>query len=112
LRDPAPDALTLATLLHPTPAVCGTPSDLALAAIREVEEERRFYGGAVGWCDAQGDGDWVVAIRCAEITADGLEVLATAGGGIVAGSDPRSELDETTAKLRTLLGALGVVAAD
>ncbi|AWK74387.1 isochorismate synthase [Rhodococcus oxybenzonivorans] len=112
LRDPATDALTLATLLHPTPAVCGTPSDLALAAIREVEGERRFYGGAVGWCDAQGDGDWVVAIRCAEITADGLEVLATAGGGIVAGSDPRSELDETTAKLRTLLGALGVVAAD
>ena len=112
LREKSTSALSLAVLLHPTPAVCGTPTDAALATIRDVEEDRRFYGGAVGWCDAQGDGDWVVAIRCAEITADGLEVLATAGGGIVAGSDPRSELDETTAKLRTLLGALGVVAAD
>ncbi|MFZ2177049.1 MAG: isochorismate synthase, partial [Rhodococcus sp. (in: high G+C Gram-positive bacteria)] len=108
LRDPAQSALRLATLLHPTPAVCGTPTDLALDTIRDVEEERRFYGGAVGWCDAAGDGDWVVSIRCAEITADGLEALATAGGGIVADSDPQSELDETSTKLQTLLRALGV----
>ncbi|MBC2642533.1 MULTISPECIES: isochorismate synthase MenF [unclassified Rhodococcus (in: high G+C Gram-positive bacteria)] len=108
LRDPSTSALSLATRLHPTPAVCGTPTDLALATIRDIEGDRRFYGGAVGWCDGAGDGDWVVAIRCAEITADGREALATAGGGIVAESDPESELDETTTKLRTLLRALGV----
>ena len=107
LRDPAVDALTLATLLHPTPAVAGTPTEAALAVIRSVEGDRRFYGGAVGWCDAAGDGDWVVAIRCAEISSDRLRALAWAGGGIVAASEPDAELDETTAKLRTLLGVLG-----
>lgn len=108
LRDPAMTSLTLASLLHPTPALCGTPTDLALDTIRATEEERRFYGGTVGWCDAAGDGDWIVAIRCAELTADGREALATAGGGIVAESDPLAELAETSTKLRTLLSALGV----
>ncbi|MGK8521094.1 isochorismate synthase [Nocardia asteroides] len=106
LSDPAITALDLALLLHPTPAVCGTPTDLALDTIRHTEEDRGFYGGAVGWCDANGDGAWVVAIRCAELSADGRTVRAHAGGGIVAASDPQAELDETTAKLRTLLGAL------
>jgi isochorismate synthase len=108
LRDPATTALDVAALLHPTPAVCGTPSDLALATITEIEEDRGFYGGAVGWCDARGDGEWIVAIRCAELAADGRTLRAVAGGGIVAASDPQAELDETTTKLRTLLGALGV----
>ncbi|WP_028479553.1 isochorismate synthase MenF [Nocardia sp. CNY236] len=106
LRDPAITALDLAVLLHPTPAVCGTPTDLALDVITHLEEDRGFYGGAVGWCDADGDGVWVVAIRCAELSADGRTVRAHAGGGIVAASEPRAELDETTAKLRTLLGGL------
>ncbi|WP_225725939.1 MULTISPECIES: isochorismate synthase MenF [unclassified Nocardia] len=106
LRDPAVSALDLAVLLHPTPAVCGTPTELALDTIADIEEERGFYGGAVGWCDAYGDGAWVVAIRCAELSADGRSVRAFGGGGIVAASDPRAELDETTAKLRTLLGGL------
>ncbi|WP_107653286.1 isochorismate synthase [Nocardia suismassiliense] len=106
LRDPATTALELALLLHPTPAVCGTPTDLALDTIADLEEDRGFYGGAVGWCDARGDGSWVVAIRCAELSADGRTVHAYAGGGIVAASDPKTELDETTAKLRTLLGGL------
>ncbi|MFZ2527341.1 MAG: chorismate-binding protein, partial [Rhodococcus sp. (in: high G+C Gram-positive bacteria)] len=83
------------------------PTEAALAVIRSVEGDRRFYGGAVGWCDAAGDGDWVVAIRCAEISSDRLRALAWAGGGIVAASEPDAELDETTAKLRTLLGVLG-----
>ncbi|WP_433660447.1 isochorismate synthase [Nocardia sp. CA-128927] len=106
LRDTSTTALDLALLLHPTPAVCGTPTDLALDTIADVEEDRGFYGGAVGWCDANGDGAWVVAIRSAELSADGRTVHAYAGGGIVAASDPRAELDETTAKLRTLLGGL------
>ncbi|MEV6277262.1 isochorismate synthase [Nocardia sp. NPDC051832] len=106
LRDPSITALDLAIMLHPTPAVCGTPTNLALEAITETEEDRGFYGGAVGWCDANGDGEWVVAIRSAELSADGRSIRAFAGGGIVAASDPRAELDETTAKLRTLLGGL------
>lgn len=106
LRDPATTALDLALLLHPTPAVCGTPTELALRTITDAEEPRGFYGGAVGWCDARGDGEWVVAIRCAELSADGRTVQAYGGGGIVAASDPRAELDETTAKLRTLLNGL------
>ncbi|MBF6495148.1 isochorismate synthase [Nocardia cyriacigeorgica] len=106
LRDPAPTALELALLLHPTPAVCGTPTPQALEAIIELEGDRGFYGGAAGWCDGNGDGDWVVAIRCAEIAADGLSLRAFAGGGIVAASEPLIELDETTAKLRTLLDSL------
>ncbi|MBF6176148.1 isochorismate synthase [Nocardia blacklockiae] len=106
LRDPNTTALDLAELLHPTPAVCGTPTDLALETILETEEDRGFYGGAVGWCDARGDGEWVVAIRCAELSADGRTLRAFGGGGIVAASDPATELDETTAKLRTLLGGL------
>ncbi|GAB2648487.1 isochorismate synthase [Nocardia goodfellowii] len=106
LRDPAISALDLAVMLHPTPAVCGTPTHLALEAITETEEDRGFYGGAVGWCDSDGDGEWVVAIRSAELSADGRSVRAFAGGGIVAASDPRAELEETTAKLRTLLGGL------
>ncbi|SUA74179.1 Isochorismate synthase dhbC [Nocardia otitidiscaviarum] len=106
LRDADVTALDLAVLLHPTPAVCGTPTDLALDAITELEEDRGFYGGAVGWCDAHGDGEWVVAIRCAELSADGRALRAFGGGGIVAASDPRAELDETSAKLRTFLGGL------
>ncbi|MGV9822433.1 isochorismate synthase [Nocardia xishanensis] len=106
VRDPATTALDLAQLLHPTPAVCGTPTALALDTINHVEEDRGFYGGAVGWCDARGDGEWVVAIRCAELSADGRALRAFAGGGIVAASEPRAELDETTAKLRTFLGGL------
>uniref|UniRef100_UPI002458C1C5 chorismate-binding protein n=1 Tax=Nocardia gipuzkoensis TaxID=2749991 RepID=UPI002458C1C5 len=65
-----------------------------------------FTGGAGGGGPPPGDGTWVVAIRCAELAADGRTVRAYAGGGIVAASDPQAELDETTAKLRTLLGAL------
>lgn len=108
LRDTDIDALTLARVLHPTPAVGGTPTESALDMIARVEGDRRFYGGAVGWCDGDGNGDWFVAIRCAELSSDCKRAVAWAGGGIVADSDPVAELDETTAKLRTLLGVLGV----
>ncbi|CAM3040962.1 isochorismate synthase MenF [Skermania piniformis] len=106
LAEPAVTALDLVRALHPTPAVCGSPTDRALATITELEEPRGFYGGAVGWCDADGDGEWVVAIRCAELASGGRVLRAYAGGGIVADSDPQAELDETTVKLRTLIDAL------
>lgn len=105
LRDPATTALELATVLHPTPAVGGTPTDLALQTLAAIEEDRRFYGGAAGWCDARGDGEWVVTIRCAEIAPDRRTARAWAGGGLVAASNPQAELDETTTKLGTLLSA-------
>ncbi|MFF2088434.1 isochorismate synthase MenF [Nocardia sp. NPDC058176] len=103
-----PTALELAVALHPTPAVCGTPTAAAARVIAELEGERGFYAGAVGWCDAEGNGEWMVSIRCAELSADGLSLLAHAGGGIVAESDPAAELTETTGKLGRILGALGV----
>lgn len=107
LRDPAMSALDFATLLHPTPAVCGTPRLPAARAIAALEGyERGFYAGAVGWCDAQGDGDWHVAIRCAEIA--GREARLYAGAGIVTGSDPVAEGEETSAKFAALLTALGI----
>lgn len=100
-------ALELALLLHPTPAICGTPTEEAADVIATVEGDRGFYSGAVGWCDASGNGEYMVAIRCAEVSADRLRARAWAGGGLVAGSDPDDELAETDAKLRTILGVFG-----
>lgn len=107
LRSPDTTALDLALALHPTPAVGGVPTDLAAQLITELEGDRGFYAGAVGWCDARGDGRWVVSIRCAVLSADRLSALAHAGGGIVAESDPDDEVDETTTKFRTILTGLG-----
>ncbi|MGB3770730.1 MAG: isochorismate synthase [Rhodococcus sp. (in: high G+C Gram-positive bacteria)] len=110
LSDSTTSALDLALALHPTPAVAGSPTDLALQTIDLVESgrSRDFYAGMVGWTDADGDGEWMVAIRCLDIAADGLSGVATAGGGIVAASDPDAELDETTAKFATILSAFGL----
>ncbi|KQU04340.1 hypothetical protein ASG56_13295 [Rhodococcus sp. Leaf7] len=110
LRDSSTTALDLALALHPTPAVAGSPTDLALQTIDIIESgrSRDFYAGMVGWCDADGDGEWMVAIRCLDIAADGLSGVATAGGGIVAASDPDAELGETTAKFATILSAFGL----
>lgn len=108
LREPAPSALELAELLYPTPAVCGTPTEAAKALICTAETDRGFYGGAVGYTDSTGDGEYMVAIRCAEVDASGTAARAWAGGGLVADSDPHAELDETTAKLRTIMRALGL----
>ncbi len=107
LRSPDTTALDLALALHPTPAVGGVPTDLAAELITELEGDRGFYAGAVGWCDARGDGRWVVSIRCATLSADRRSALAHAGGGIVAESDPDDEVDETTTKFRTILTGLG-----
>lgn len=107
LDDPAVTSLELATVLHPTPAVCGTPASAARRAIEEIEPfDRGLYAGLVGWGDATGDGEWVVTIRCAEVADQTLRLFA--GAGIVAGSVPETELAETTAKFQTMLRAVGL----
>ena len=107
LKDPKTSAVELLAQLHPTPAVCGTPRLAALQRIRELEPvPRGFYAGAVGWLDAQGDGDWYVAIRCARL--QGTQLRLYAGAGIVAQSQPDAEVAETAAKFAALLNALGV----
>ena len=99
--------LDLVRALHPTAAVGGTPTDLAMQAIRALENfDRRRYAGPVGWLDWRGDGEFAVALRGAEIDADG-GVTAFAGGGIVADSDPVEEYAETELKFRPILEALG-----
>lgn len=112
LIDPDISALRLASALHPTPAVCGMPPARARATIADIEPfDRGFYGGAVGWCDAEGDGQWVVAIRCAEIEEQltgGSAMTLYAGAGIMPASDPSMELAETSAKFRTLLRGMGL----
>ncbi|MCI4676777.1 isochorismate synthase [Candidatus Mycolicibacterium alkanivorans] len=108
LRETRATAIDLALALHPTPAVGGVPTNAAVDLIAELEGDRGFYAGAVGWCDARGDGRWVVAIRGAQLSADRRHALARAGGGIVAESDPDDEVAETSAKFRTILSALGV----
>ncbi|MFF8833454.1 isochorismate synthase [Streptomyces sp. NPDC015131] len=106
LRSPDTTALDLASALQPTPAVCGTPTETARRVIRESEPvDRGFYTGMVGWGDADGDGEWVVTIRCAEATGDSLRLYA--GAGVVAASDPEAETAETAAKFRTFLSAVG-----
>jgi isochorismate synthase len=105
LGEPVPSVLDLVAALHPTPAVAGDPRDLALEAIADLEPfDRGRYTGAVGWVDADGDGEWAIALRCAELRSD--RAILYAGAGIVAGSDPAKELDETERKFRAFLDAL------
>jgi menaquinone-specific isochorismate synthase len=104
LRDGA-SALDLALDLHPTPAVGGTPTDAARAAIAALEGfDRGNYAAPVGWVDARGDGEFAVALRCAELRGAHARLLA--GAGIVAGSDPDDEWAETQAKLEPMLRAI------
>jgi menaquinone-specific isochorismate synthase len=99
--------LDLAAALHPTAAVAGTPTEAAMAAIRELEGlDRRRYGGPVGWVDGAGNGKWAIALRSAEVAPDGT-VTAYAGAGIVAESDPEQELAETRLKFRPVVEAFG-----
>lgn len=104
-------SIELVGALHPTAAVAGTPTSRAVDAIAELEPfDRGRYSGAVGWIDAAGDGEWVIALRCAQVgPADPAmgerRVVASAGGGIVAGSDPEHELEETVSKFRPVTEA-------
>ncbi len=98
-------ALDLARALHPTPAVGGVPRAAAGRAITELEPfDRGFYTGMVGWTDASGDGEWVVALRCGEVC--GRSARLYAGAGLVPASVPSAELAETTAKLETMLASM------
>ena len=102
-------SLYLAGTLHPSAAVCGTPTAAALDIIRDLEDfDRGRYAGPVGWISANGDGEWGIALRCAQLAGSQARLLA--GCGIVAGSKPAAELLESEAKLapmRWALGALG-----
>ena len=98
-------ALALSAALHPTAAVGGTPTVAAVELIRELENmDRERYAGPVGWVDADGNGEWGIALRCAEV--DGRRARLFAGCGIVAGSDPAAELAEAQVKFRPMQTAL------
>ncbi len=98
-------ALALAAAMHPPAAVCGTPTGTALELIRDLEHmNRERYAGPVGWVDAEGNGEWGIAIRSAQLS--GRTARLFAGCGIVAGSEPTAELAETLVKLQPIRGAL------
>jgi len=101
------DIFKLVAALHPSAAVCGTPTDVARALISELEAMNRGrYAGPVGWVDAHGDGEMGIALRCGEIAADQLSIRLFAGCGIVAGSSAQEELAESQAKLLPMRSAL------
>jgi menaquinone-specific isochorismate synthase len=101
-------SLQLVASLHPSAAVCGSPTEVALELIREIEGlDRGRYAGPVGWVDAAGDGEWGIALRCAEVDPqDSRRLRLFAGCGIVAGSQPLHELAESNAKLVPMRDAL------
>jgi isochorismate synthase len=105
-----PTSLALVQALHPTAAVCGTPTTVAGALIRELEHlQRGPYAGPVGWIDAGGNGEWGIALRGAVVETP-TRVRLYAGCGIVEGSLPDAELAETWSKFRPMIEALGLSA--
>lgn len=103
-------SLRLAAALHPSAAVCGTPTQLAADIIAQVEGlDRGRYAGPVGWIDSNGDGEWAIALRGGYCDpADSQQIRLFAGAGIVADSDPLAELEETKAKFLPMLQSLGL----
>ncbi|MFJ7184569.1 isochorismate synthase [Lysinibacillus xylanilyticus] len=98
--------LQLTKSLHPTPALGGVPRKEAMEAIRKYEPMNRgLYAAPIGWVDAEGNGEFAVAIRSAALLKD--KAYLYAGGGIVADSEPQSEYEETLVKFRPMLRALG-----
>lgn len=96
--------LSLASQLHPTPALSGTPVGEAMMTLREAESYNRgFFGGAIGYVDGAGDGEFSVAIRSGVF--DGEAGWLYAGCGVVEGSNARDEFDEIDLKLKTILSA-------
>ncbi|WP_350347956.1 chorismate-binding protein [Agromyces sp. G08B096] len=100
-------SLDLVRAVHPTAAVAGTPRRVAIATLAELEGfDRGRYAGPVGWIDGDGDGEWAIALRCAQVDGDGT-VTAYAGCGIVHDSVPADELAETDMKFRPIVEAFG-----
>ncbi len=105
LSHPPASVLELVAALHPTPAVCGRPRSAALDAIADLEAlDRDRYAGAIGWVDRLGNGQFAVSIRGA--TIEGPRAVVVGGNGIVADSDPATELIETRAKMQAMLSAV------
>ncbi len=106
----AASSLDLVGSLHPTAAVAGTPTSVAMDEIARIEPfDRGRYAGPVGWIDATGDGEWAIGLRCLQVTASGddeIRLTAHAGAGIVTGSDPEREMLETRVKFRPIVEAL------
>jgi menaquinone-specific isochorismate synthase len=99
------DAFTILEKLHPSAAVCGTPTEIAAKLIKDIEGmSRGRYAGPVGWLDARGDGELGIALRCGQISDNELRIFA--GCGIVAGSNPEKELSESNAKFAPMRSAL------
>lgn len=113
----AGSSLELVAALHPTAAVAGTPTAAAVDAIDDIEGvSRGRYAGPTGWIDAKGEGEWIIALRCAKIDAPAVDpetgevaaerrITAYAGGGIVVGSDPQREFAETVSKFAPIADA-------
>ena len=98
--------LDLVGALHPTAAVAGTPTNAALSVIATYEPfDRGYFAGPIGWLDGEGNGEFAIALRCAELSDDRLTVTAHAGAGVVKDSDPRAELLETELKFRPIVEA-------
>jgi menaquinone-specific isochorismate synthase len=101
------DIFDLVSHLHPSAAVCGTPTETAQRTIDEIEGiSRGRYAGPIGWVDARGDGELGIALRCGQISPDQKSIRIYAGCGIVAGSDPEREYAESQAKLLPMRTAL------
>lgn len=99
------DAFSLLSRLHPSAAVCGTPTHLASQLIASIEGMNRGrYAGPVGWIDSHGDGELGIALRCGKV--DGTSIRMFAGCGIVSGSNPEKELNESNAKFAPMRSAL------
>ena len=102
---PNKSLLDVIARLHPTPAVGGVPAGSALTFLRDHEGfDRGWYAGPVGWLDAEGNGEFMVALRSGVI--QGCEAVLFAGCGLVAGSDPEKEYQETLIKFSTMLDGL------
>lgn len=110
LANPQIPVLQLANLLHPTPALCGCPTQQAQRLIKRLEPfDRGLFGGIVGWCDEQGNGEWAVIIRCATLYPTSVRLFA--GAGIVAASQPEKEWAETETKLGTMRNAIALTSS-
>ena len=108
MLDEGTSSLEVVEALHPSAAVCGTPTEQAAALIDNLEEfDRGRYSGPVGWVDAHGDGEWAIALRCGHISSSDPRVMTLyAGCGVVAASNPEAEWIESEAKLEPLRSAL------